>query len=142
MTDREDRSTPRVQRLGTGTRVIVVVVEGPGVPAHVRRMCEEVRALLERSDADVVICDVGALVAPDVGTVDALARVALTARRLGRRVRLHRACGELRDLLALLGLDDVVPSVGDLAVEARRQPEQREHPRGVQERVERDDLTG
>jgi ABC-type transporter Mla MlaB component len=141
VTDREDRSTPRVQPPDPDTRVIVVVVAGPVEPAQVRGMCEEVRTLLERSDADVVICDVGALVDPDVGTVDALARLALTARRLGRRVHLHRACGELQDLLTLLGLDDVVPPAADLPIEAEGQAEQREHPRRVQERVERDDLT-
>jgi ABC-type transporter Mla MlaB component len=61
-------------------------------------------------------CDVAAIEDPDMGTVDALARMALTARRLGRRVELRRARLELRELLELAGL-------GGLAVEIPRKDE-------------------
>ena len=41
--------------------------------------------------------------------VDALARLALTVRRLGRRLVLRDAGDDLRDLIALTGLGDVLP---------------------------------
>ena len=85
----------------------VVVVIGPIATVDVPRLCEHVRSLLEASGAAVMVCDVGALVDPDVGTVDALARVALAARRLGRQIRLRDAPRELTQLLALVGLADV-----------------------------------
>ena len=85
----------------------VIVIIGPIVAVDVPRLCEHVRSLLETSNAAVMVCDVGALVDPDVGTVDALARVALTARRLGRQIRLRDAPRELTQLLALVGLADV-----------------------------------
>ncbi|MGH8901205.1 MAG: STAS domain-containing protein [Egibacteraceae bacterium] len=122
---------------------IVLVIDGPIAPADVPGLCERVRVVLEHSDADLMTCDVGALVDPDVGTIDALARLALTARRLGRQVRLRHACGELQELLALVGLGDAVGlESGTLRVESRGQTEQREQPRGVEERVEPDDPTG
>lgn len=88
---------------------IVVTIGGsmtarPGAPP----LCERVRYLLTDSGADVAILDVAALTDPDVGTVDALARVLLTARRLGRDVRLRHASKCLLALLALAGLDDIV----------------------------------
>jgi hypothetical protein len=64
--------------------------------------------LLERSEAELVVCDVGALVEPDAVAVEALARVWLTVRRLGRRVRLRRSCQELEELLAFMGLADIL----------------------------------
>ncbi len=108
----------------------VVVVSGPigrsGLPA----LCERVRIALEHGSAALVICDVGALLLPDVGTVDALARLQLAARRLGGGILLTDACGELRQLIAFVGLTDVLPA---LRIEPGRQPEQREQPIGVQE---------
>lgn len=95
-------------------------------------MCERVRYLLQASDSDHVICDVGAVLHPDAGTVEALARMQLTARRLGGSVRLRRACGELRDLLLLSGLSDVLPC-DELPLEPLGQAEQREPSRGVEE---------
>jgi ABC-type transporter Mla MlaB component len=41
-------------------------------------------------------------------TVDALARLQLAARRAGCQVRLRRASAELRSLVALMGLADVL----------------------------------
>ncbi len=54
-----------------------------------------------------VLCDVAG-VAADVATVEALARLQLAARRSGRRIRLHHCSEELRALIALMGLDDVL----------------------------------
>jgi hypothetical protein len=54
---------------------------------------------------------------PDLALVESLARLQLSARRRGERLRLRNVSDELRALLELVGLDEV------LAVEARRQPE-------------------
>ena len=45
---------------------------------------------------------------PDLGVIDALARQALTARRLGGGIRLRGAGPELIDLIRFVGLDDVL----------------------------------
>jgi hypothetical protein len=54
---------------------------------------------------------------PDLALVESLARLQLSARRRGGRLRLRNVTDELRGLLELVGLADV------LAVEPRRQPE-------------------
>jgi anti-anti-sigma regulatory factor len=56
----------------------------------------------------VIVCDVGGVVAPDLHTVDALARAQLAAWRLGLVLRLRGANSELEDLLDLCGLRDVL----------------------------------
>jgi ABC-type transporter Mla MlaB component len=110
---------------------IDVVIGGPLAPTHVPRLWERVHAVLEGGPA-VVECDVGAIDRPDAETVEVLARLQLYARRSGCRVRIRNACGELRDLLELVGLSEVVPcSSSDL--EPGRKVEQREPPRRVQE---------
>jgi hypothetical protein len=77
-------------------------------------------------------CHVGAVPA-DAATVDALARLQLSARRRGLDVSLREASGDLEALLGLCGLSDV------LRVEAGRQPEEREQRGGVEEEGELDD---
>ena len=56
-----------------------------------------------------MICDVSGVIDPDAVAVDALARLQLTARRLGYQIKLRSACHDLQELLALMGLRDVVP---------------------------------
>jgi hypothetical protein len=73
-----------------------------------------------------IICDVSAL-APDAGSVDALARLELLAKREGVALRLCKASPELHELLRLCGLGDV------LRVEVVRQPEEREERVRVEE---------
>lgn len=120
-------------------RTDVLVIAGQINPSDIPGLCDRARELLEGGAGDVV-CDVGALSDPDLDTIDTLARLQLTVRRLGRQVRLRDACCELRDLLARAGLSDVLP-VG-LGRQPRRQTEQREQLGGVEERVHRDDPTG
>jgi len=45
----------------------------------------------------------------DAGTVDALARLQLTASRHGCQFRLRGASSELRELVVFMGLRDVLP---------------------------------
>lgn len=105
---------------------VAMVVGGPITPADVAGLCARVRALLRNHDAELLLCDVGALTEPDVGTVEALVRLQLTALRLGGRLRLCRVPGELRDLLEITGFSDVVPRVGSatLAGTGRLEPDE------------------
>jgi ABC-type transporter Mla MlaB component len=89
---------------------VAVAIAGPVDRADVARLCERIRVLLAADDADLVVCDVGALVAADAATVDVLARLQLTARRRGGRMRIRHASSELLDLLALMGLREVLPT--------------------------------
>jgi hypothetical protein len=65
--------------------------------------------------------------------VDAIARVQLTARRLGRHVLLRGASPQLEELLRLSGLTGVVPCCAGSGLEPGRQPEEREEPFRVEE---------
>jgi ABC-type transporter Mla MlaB component len=121
---------------------IVLVLSGPVPHQDVLTLCDRVGHLLHQTEADLMICDVGALDDPDAATLDLVARLQLTARRLGRRVRLLDACGELQDLIELTGLSEFVPFSGELPLEARGKAEQREPPSGVEEEADpRDPIT-
>ena len=86
----------------------ILVLDGPLCLDDVPRLCERLQAVLRTSDAAIVVCDVGTLPA-DAVTIEALARLQLTARRLGRRIRLQRTSCELDRLLVFVGLDEVLP---------------------------------
>ncbi|MDG9722241.1 STAS domain-containing protein [Streptomyces sp. DH41] len=104
----------------------VLVLPGPVSRGETPRLCDEVRALMESTRAGVVVCDVGGLGPPGLAVVDLLARLELTARREGGRIRLRDPDPALHALLDLVGL----------RFETERQVEQREPPLGVQEAVE------
>jgi hypothetical protein len=86
----------------------VLVIDGPVAAADVPRLCASLGDMLRRSDADVVVCDVRTLAA-DATTIEALARLQLTARRRGCRIRLLRASPDLDRLVSFVGLADVLP---------------------------------
>jgi hypothetical protein len=111
------------------------VIGAPIAPGDVAGLCERVRALASSSPAGPIVCDVHALGAADVLTLHTLARLQLTARRLGTRIVLRDAAPGLSDLLRFAGLDAVL-APGGLRVEPRRQPEHGEEPLGVEEGVE------
>ncbi|MFJ3303329.1 STAS domain-containing protein [Streptomyces sp. NPDC086549] len=104
----------------------VLVLPGPVAKDEVAGLCDDVRALLEVTGAGVVVCDVGGLGPPGLGAVDLLARLQLTARRAGGRIRLRDPDPALHALLDLVGL----------RFEMEGQPEQREPPLRVEEEVE------
>lgn len=135
--------------------------------AEIPVLCADLAALVSGRDGGVVVCDGGVVVCdvtgvarPDVVTVEALARLRLTARRRGWRLVVGGAGRDLRALLRLLGLAEVLPeasagalpevlsqaSAGTLpeAVlsETGRQPEEREQSGGVEEIVDRRDPAG
>jgi hypothetical protein len=69
----------------------------------------------------------------DIGTVDALARLQLAARRLGWELRPRNPLPELVELIDLAGLMEV------LGLEPGREPEEREQPVDIEEGVQRGD---
>jgi ABC-type transporter Mla MlaB component len=89
-------------------RTIAFAVHGPISRTDLPGLCDRVCALFERRDADVALCDVSS-VEPDAVTIDALARLQLAAGRHGCRVRLRHASSELQELVAFMGLRDVLP---------------------------------
>ena len=97
---------------------------GPLAPVDLPGLCERGRALLEVSGADVLVCDVSAVAEADAVALDAVARLQLTARRLGKRICVRHASKELCALLAFTGLAEVC----GLRVELERQAEEREDP--------------
>ncbi|WP_309063056.1 STAS domain-containing protein [Streptomyces sp.] len=104
----------------------VLVLHGPATRDEVSGPCEALRALLERGADRVVVCDVGGLGPPGLAAVNLIARLQLTARRAGGRIRLRDPDPALCALLDLVGL----------RFEVEGQPEQREPPLGVEEAVE------
>lgn len=105
----------------------VLVISGPLTPGEVSEPCEALRALLDGGGRGrVVVCDVAGLGPPGLAAVNLLARLALTARRAGGRIRLRDPSPALCALLDLVGL----------RFETEGQPEQREPPPRVQEAVE------
>jgi ABC-type transporter Mla MlaB component len=91
---------------------------GPMPTPAVLAACNEARDRLDAAGHELVPCDVAAVTHPDAGTVDALARLQVSARRRGRRIGLQGASPELRDLLALMGLSEAVPCVPESGLEA------------------------
>jgi hypothetical protein len=122
-------------RARIGPTAIVLVLAPPIVRADIRSLCQSVEDVLERHPGDAVICDVGALVDPDLVTVDALARLQLTARRCGTCVTLRNAHVHLRGLLVLTGLAEVVWR-GSGSVEAGGEAEEGKYPLGVEEEAD------
>lgn len=109
----------------------VLVLSGPLTRDEVNGPCDALRTLLDsgggtRAPGGVVVCDVGGLGPPGLAAVNLLARLQLTARRTGGRIRLRDPSPALCALLDLVGL----------RFEMEGQPEQREPPLGVQEAVE------
>jgi ABC-type transporter Mla MlaB component len=87
----------------------VVALGGPLAPAEIPLLCTRLELLIRGSNRRTIDCDVSSLEGPDCVAVDALARMALTCRRAGRRLRLRGAARELEELLVLAGLSEVLP---------------------------------
>ncbi|MFJ2177462.1 carboxylesterase/lipase family protein [Streptomyces sp. NPDC087851] len=91
---------------------IVLVVAGHVTPDDVPRLRAELGARLYGAEgAGGVVCDVGGLLRPNLAAVHVLAALQLDARRRGCRLRLRGVGHELRLLLDLVGLADVVGGV-------------------------------
>jgi hypothetical protein len=97
----------------------------------------------------IVGCDVSRITVADQHALEALARLQLTARRLGATIHLYNACPALADLIDLAGLADVlvvdptepadaIEPIQLSGVEVDRKVEEREEIR-VDEEVHRGD---
>lgn len=88
-------------------RRATLTIRGPlargDLPGLFARAC----TLIEDRRVELLSCEVGGI-APDAVAVEALARLALAARRHGCEVRLHELSPELRSLVAFVGLAEVL----------------------------------
>jgi ABC-type transporter Mla MlaB component len=91
----------------SASRPIRFAVRGPIERADLPGLSERVCALFEEHANCVVECDVGG-VPPDAVTVEALARLQLVAHRNRCQVRLCNASTDLLEVVALMGLTDVL----------------------------------
>ncbi|MGC4949856.1 STAS domain-containing protein [Streptomyces sp. DT224] len=87
-----------------------LIVSGHVTRDAVPRLCADLETLLTTSaDPTTVYCDLSGVVHPDLTTVEAIARLSLTARRTGVcELRLRGTPPELRTLLELVGLGGVL----------------------------------
>ncbi len=111
---------------------ITLALRGSIVRNDIRALCDRLHETLRRGGRGPVIIDVGGLTQLDAAAIDALARLQLVARRLGRQVLLRDAGEDLVDLLQLVGLVDLFPSI-ERSREPVGQVEEREQMGGVQE---------
>ncbi|WP_127507505.1 STAS domain-containing protein [Actinoplanes solisilvae] len=107
------------------------------IPCLCAGLADQLRA---RPGPGDVVCDASAA-RPDVVTVEALARLRLTAGRHGRRFIVHDAPPELVSLFGLMGLGGFLAAAEHarrsvLRVEPGGQAEDREEPLGVEEVVD------
>jgi hypothetical protein len=91
-----------------GPRTLHFAVRGPISPGDLPGLCARVCALLGRERLELAVCDVRS-VEPNAGTVDALTRLQLAAKRRGCRIHLRNASDDLVELVAFMGLEDVLP---------------------------------
>ena len=108
-------------------------------PDRAAELCARIQSSADACPDDPLHCDAGRVEDPDIGTIEALARMALLARRLSRGLELDGARADLRGLIAFAGLAEVlrceeaaVAETGS-GVEVVGQPEEREVALGVEE---------
>lgn len=97
---------------------------------RLRALCARLDRILHDADVGMLVCDLRGATSPTCDTVEALARLRLLARRHGCGFHVLQPRDELRDLLALLGLEEV------LLLEPGREAEQGEERPGVEEEGE------
>ena len=86
---------------------VAFAIHGPIARDDLPGLCARVCGLLHESRAALAICDVAGI-EPDAVCVDALARLQLAAKGYGCTVRLQNATPQLRQLVAFMGLADVL----------------------------------
>lgn len=107
----------------------VITVAADLTRADIAGLCADlVDRLRDGAAGDTVFCDVRAVIRPDVVTVEALARLRLTARRHRCAFVVDGARPRLRTLVDLLGLTGSLQLGG--------QAEQREQAGGVEKVVD------
>ena len=113
-------------------KTIVLVVDSLE-PDDVPGLIDRAGPGIVRGDTTIILCDLARLADADMATVDALARLALRARRMGCAVNLRDPSTELLELLVLAGLGEVLPCAPGSNVEVIGQSEERKEPLGVEE---------
>lgn len=88
-------------------KTITFAIWGPIARGDLPGLSDRVCALISSSDAALAVCDVAGVVA-DAVSVDALARLQLAARRRNCRIELRHASDQLRELVAFMGLENVL----------------------------------
>jgi ABC-type transporter Mla MlaB component len=91
----------------SGPKIVSFAIHGPIAREDLPGLWRRVRNVMGESGAETLLCDVRE-VEPDAVTVDALCRLQLAARRYRCKVRLQNASTELLDLVAFMGLTEVL----------------------------------
>jgi ABC-type transporter Mla MlaB component len=99
----------RATRPASEPNTLVLIFSGLIDRAEIPAICNQAGSWLSECDTKRVVCDVRAVVDPDAVTIDALARLRLTAKRMGLKVTIRHASHQLRDLLRFTGLEGAVP---------------------------------
>jgi ABC-type transporter Mla MlaB component len=113
-------------------KTIVLVVDSLE-PDDIPGLIDHVGPGIVRGGTTIILCDLARLADADMATVDALARLALRARRMGCVVSLRDPSTELLELVGLAGLGEVLPCDPGSGVQMIGQPEERKEPLGVEE---------
>jgi STAS domain len=132
----------------SGGEIVVRVGSRPRLD-EIRALCHELEAATRLAAAAqravaAICCDVAAADDPDIRCIDAMARLALTARRLDRPVTIAGASPELIALIRLAGLAGILTLAADdrgSRLERQRQAEEREEALGVEEEADPADLS-
>lgn len=134
--DESPPTAPSVNQLPE--RGPIEIIFGESIdPADIPGLCAAVGRGLAAGGAEFIICDVGSILEPDAVLIDALARLKLTAGRLGRKMCLRNASHDLLDLVWFVGLSDTMPlDPGSGSRRDQGQPEEREQVRGIQEEAD------
>jgi ABC-type transporter Mla MlaB component len=88
-------------------RTVALTIGAPLERGDLPGLLERACALLCDGDVDVICCEVAG-VSADAVALEALARLALAARRHRCEARLVHASEQLTEMLTLLGLEDVL----------------------------------
>lgn len=88
---------------------LVLVVLGPVQRSEIQAVCERTRTLLQGDATTDLVCDIAIFERPCAVLLDALARLELVAKRLERSMHLRNASPDMRALLGLTGLAEVLP---------------------------------
>jgi ABC-type transporter Mla MlaB component len=99
---------PPSSAASSGPCGLEVKVDGLLAAHAVPRLCEQMVILVDCAGVGRLDVDLGLLQQPDLATVDALARLALAARRHQASVRVRTTNGALEQLLRLAGLEALV----------------------------------
>lgn len=113
----------------------VLVLSGRIDSSEIPALCARGGTLARRARPPVVYCDVGGVTHADAVCVEALARLQLTIKRLGRELRLLHAGEDLKELIDLVGLCGAV-RFAELGLEPGGEAEQGEHPCRVEEETD------